>query len=188
MVFLPSLALACLATSIIANNAPSKQRVAYHGCDGMSISWSTPKHISNPRVMYGTSENDLCNSAESRISTTYPTASQYSNHVILSGLQPDTTYYYQVGHGEKVEKRDSAKIPVMSFKTCKQAGDMTPYVAAVVVDLGTMGPLGLSTKVGVGAANPLKPGEVNTIQRLKYQLDDYEFVAHPGDIAYADYW
>jgi hypothetical protein len=65
---------------------------------------------------------------------------------------------------------------------------MTPYVAAVVVDLGTMGPLGLSTKVGAGAANPLKPGEVNTIQRLKYQLDDYEFVAHPGDIAYADYW
>ncbi len=32
----------------------------------------------------------------------------------------------------------------------------------MIGDMGTMGPDGLSTKVGTGAANPLKPGDLNT--------------------------
>ena len=65
---------------------------------------------------------------------------------------------------------------------------MTPYSTAVVVDLGTMGEYGLRQNLPSTIANPLKPGEVNTIQRLIAQSADYEFVIHAGDIAYADYW
>lgn len=183
---LPTLAFALLASTAIAapnggnKNSASKYRVAYHGCDGMAVSWSTPKQVKKPKVKYGTNPDKLNHSAQSSVSTTYPTSSMYANHVVLSGLKPDTTYYYQVAEGKDQKP--------MSFKTCKAAGDMTPYSMGVVVDLGTMGPLGLSTTVGKGAANPLAPGEVNTINRLIDQLDDFEFIAHPGDIAYADYW
>lgn len=54
--------------------------------------------------------------------------------------------------------------------------------------MGTFGPLGLSTTTGVGAANPLEPGEHTTIQTLSQNLDDFAFVVHPGDLSYADYW
>jgi acid phosphatase type 7 len=82
-----------------------------------------------------------------------------------------------------------------------------------VVDLGLMGANGLSTRVGPlggasGAANPLGPHDLNTIQSLleyieyvfRFVFDSafcqvihhvdstYEFVAHWGDIAYADYF
>ncbi len=187
---LRAIAFASLATAVLAGNqksenAPSKYRVAYHGCDGMAVSWSTPQMTSKPQIKYGTSSDSLDQTAESCVSTTYPTSSMYANHVVLSGLQPDTTYYYRVNNGKKGKK---GKNPTMSFKTCKVAGDMTPYSIGTVVDLGTMGPLGLSETVGKGAANPLAPGEINTIQRLIKQLDEFEFIAHPGDIAYADYW
>jgi acid phosphatase type 7 len=46
----------------------------------------------------------------------------------------------------------------------------------------------LTTYVGVGAANPLKPGEVNTIQALANAKSSYDFLWHAGDIVYADYW
>lgn len=49
---------------------------------------------------------------------------------------------------------------------------------AVVVDMGLFGSDGLGTTVGKGAANPLQPGEINTIQRLTSTKDDYEFVVH----------
>jgi hypothetical protein len=65
---------------------------------------------------------------------------------------------------------------------------MTPYSAAVVVDLGTMGQYGLRQNLPPTIANPLPAGQLNTIQRLVAQIDDYDFVMHPGDIAYADYW
>jgi hypothetical protein len=62
---------------------------------------------------------------------------------------------------------------------------MTPYSAAVVVDLGTMGQYGLLPSASSSAYNS---SQMNTIQRLVAQADDYDFVAQPGDFAYADYW
>lgn len=54
--------------------------------------------------------------------------------------------------------------------------------------MGTFGALGLSDHVGIGAANPLKVNEQTTIQSMLKQLDDFDFLLHAGDIAYADYW
>lgn len=85
--------------------------------------------------------------------------------------------YYQVCDG-----------PILSFKTARCAGDMTPYTTAVVVDLGTMGAYGLNEHMPADIGNSLKAGEMNTIQRLVAQSADYDFVIHAGDIAYADYW
>ena len=65
---------------------------------------------------------------------------------------------------------------------------MTPYTVGVVVDMGTFGALGLSTTVGTGAANPLAVNEQTTIAAMTEMINDYEFVVHAGDIAYADYW
>lgn len=54
--------------------------------------------------------------------------------------------------------------------------------------MGTFGPLGLGTTVGTGAANPLGPNEQTTIAALSEMIDNYEFLVHAGDIAYADAW
>ena len=58
----------------------------------------------------------------------------------------------------------------------------------MVGDLGTMGPDGLSTTVGKGANNPLKPGEKTTIESLDSMKTSYEFVWHglsPSDVVSA---
>ncbi|KAG9310505.1 Iron/zinc purple acid phosphatase-like protein C-domain-containing protein [Chiua virens] len=77
-----------------------------------------------------------------------------------------------------------------TFTTAPEAGNETPFTVAVVVDLGLMGADGLSTKVGPhgGAANPLGPTDLNTIQSLIENKDTYDFIAHFGDIAYSDYF
>lgn len=85
--------------------------------------------------------------------------------------------YYQICGGE-----------IQSFTTARCAGDMTPYTTAVVVDLGTMGEYGLRHNLPSDIQNPIPAGDLNTIQRLVAQLEDYEFVVHAGDMAYADYW
>lgn len=75
-----------------------------------------------------------------------------------------------------------------TFRTARIAGDHSPFTVAVVVDMGTFGPLGLSTTTGVGGSNPLKPGEHTTIQTLSQQLSTFDFLVHPGDLGYADAW
>ena len=67
-------------------------------------------------------------------------------------------------------------------------GDTTPFTIAVVVDMGTFGPLGLSTTVGTGAANPLAVNEQTTINALYNSINNYEFLVQAGDMAYADAW
>lgn len=132
-------------------------------------------------VRYGTDKDHLQHKATSDWSTTYDTSWYYTNRVTLSHLKDDTVYYYLIdGEPEGQE--------LHSFKTAKKAGSMDSYTAAVVVDMGTFGHDGLSTVVPPGVGNPLKTGEVNTIQRLKQEIDSYEFVLHPGDISYGDYW
>ena len=46
----------------------------------------------------------------------------------------------------------------------------------------------MSDVVGTGAANPLRVNEQTTIAALTEMIDNYEFMVHAGDIAYADYW
>ncbi|KAH8904301.1 metallo-phosphoesterase [Coniochaeta sp. PMI_546] len=173
------------ASAACAQTMNSQIRVAYHGDSGMMVSWNTFDHVQNPSVRWGLSKSSLNNTASSNVSITYPTSTTYNNHVLISGLQPGTTYFYEPS---PLMNSDSAKI--FNFTTSRRAGDSTPFSVAVVVDLGTMGSKGLTTTAGVGVAdtNVLRPGEQNTIDSLTSSLANFDFLWHPGDIAYADYW
>lgn len=166
-------------------DAAGQIRLAYHSAHGMTVSWNTFDHVDVPKVQWGLSKDNLNNTASSEVSVTYPTSSTYNNHVVLAGLKPDTQYYYipsPLPQGNHVEP--------FTFTTAKAAGAADPFSVAVVVDLGTMGRLGLTTSAGKGVAkeNILKPGEKNTIDSLAAVKSSYDFIWHPGDIAYADAW
>ncbi|KAK0560089.1 hypothetical protein OC861_006416 [Tilletia horrida] len=163
----------------ISNNdtRPSQHRLAYRP-SGMSIGWSTYAKLPRPVVQYGDNPLLLLNFASSNESTTYPTSTVYQNFVNIDNLRPNKKYYYRVWNDNTT----------YSFTTARKVGDTSPFTFAGVVDMGAMGPYGLTTTTGMGAANPLAPGEVNTIQRLQQSKDSYDFIVHPGDIAYADAW
>ncbi|KIJ60135.1 hypothetical protein HYDPIDRAFT_99288 [Hydnomerulius pinastri MD-312] len=168
---------------------PLQQRLAYGGPNGMTVSWSTHAQLETPQVWYGESPSALTNVASGE-TVTYPTSRVYDNHVKISGLKPNTKYWYRTSYQNCP---GCAYRPTDTFTTSRAAGDETPFTVAVVVDLGLMGADGLSTAVGPlggskGAANPLGPNDLNTIQSLLENKDTYEFIAHWGDIAYADYF
>lgn len=150
---------------------PMQVRLAYAGSTGMHVSWNTYSQLESPQVYWGTTANNLCNVACSNTSVTYETSSTYNNHVKISGLEPDTMYYY-------LPQYSSNDTQPYTFRTSRTSGDHTPFVAAVIVDMGTMGGYGLTTHVGEGAANPLDKGEQNTIQSLKKTMSDWEFLWH----------
>lgn len=145
-------------------------RLAYAGNDGMHVSWNTYSHIEQPRVSFGESPNCLDQHVSSNVSVSYHTSTTYNNHVKLTALKPNTRYYYQ-------PQCSNATTPY-HFVTSRVPGDRTSFTAAVVVDMGTMGPLGLSTSVGNGGGNPLKPNDTNTIDSLKNMLQAFDFLWH----------
>ncbi|KAF8968595.1 metallophosphoesterase [Flammula alnicola] len=161
---------------------PVQIRHAYAGSTGMLLSWNTfSKLPAPPTVHYGFKSDFLpfVSSPKNAESVTYPTSLTFNNHVRLTNLFPNTKYFWRPAFANGSS--------IFSFTTSRESGDHTPFTTAVVVDLGLIGPDGLSTTVGKGAANPLAPGEINTIQSLQ-QHDAWDFLWHPGDIAYADYW
>jgi hypothetical protein len=92
----------------------------------------------------------------------------------LTGLKPDTLYYYLPGD---LLKATDTSVP-FSFKTSRSAGDGTPYTVAMFADLGTMGPLGLTTSVGKGGDSMLEVGERNTIEALEAEASSFDFMWH----------
>jgi hypothetical protein len=150
-----------------SNTIPTQIRIAYAGDTGMAVSWNTKQQLSRPVVHYGTGKT-LPHYADSSISTTYQTSTTYNNHVVIGGLCPDTTYNYQPICGTTV----------YSFTTARSAGKGQPFSFAMIGDMGTMGPDGLSTTVGKGAANPLHPGEKTTIDSLLSLQSKYDLVWH----------
>jgi Purple acid Phosphatase, N-terminal domain len=154
----------------------SQTHLAYAGPHGMMVSWNTYEQLTKPTVKYGLTPNNLNFEASSTVSVTYNTSLTYNNHVKITGLHHDTTYYYKP---TEMMESDENTGP-FSFRTSRRKGDTTPYSIAVVVDMGTFGPEGLSTTAGTGVSpnNILQPGEKNTIQSLTDALDDIDFVLH----------
>lgn len=150
------------------NTIPKQIRLAYAGTNGMSVSWNTNQQLPRPSVSFGSSHGRLFRSASSETSITYQSSSTWNNHVTLTGLFPDTKYYYLPLCGNET----------LSFTTAREAGSNVPYKFAMVGDMGTMGKDGLSTTVGTGAANPLRPGDKTTIDSLNSLKSTYDFVWH----------
>jgi acid phosphatase type 7 len=171
--------------SLVIHSEPSNNsqvRLAYAGNTGMYVSWNTFKKLRNPAVIYGLSPSSMNKYASSDVSVTYPTSLTYNNHVKITGLRPDTTYYYlPIGmHEDGTPFHHETTSRPYIFRTSRPAGDGTPYSVAVVIDLGTMGSLGLTTTAGNGVAstNILGPKDNNTIQSLAAVKDSYDFLWH----------
>jgi acid phosphatase type 7 len=159
------------ARCAIANGTvPMQLRLAYAGTPGMTVSWNTYCQLDHPTVFFGEHHDKLTRRATSDVSVTYPTSTTFNNHVKLVGLKPNTRYYYLPVHSNVTAP--------YTFTTAREPGDTTPFSIAFVADLGTMGPDGLTTTTGVGASNPLLPGENNTIQSLAAFQSQYDLVWH----------
>lgn len=183
LIVLAALVAKAAALHVDPNPTTSQIHLAYQGDDGMVVSWNTLDKVSKPTVKYGLSKDKLVYTATSDESVIYKTSESWNNHVALSGLKPDTEYWYMP---EGVLAHEATPGPY-TFKTARPAGSSKPHTAAFVCDLGTMGRLGLGTTAddSVDPNAVLKPGEKNTIDSLTSTIDSYDFVLHPGDLAYA---
>jgi acid phosphatase type 7 len=146
---------------------PFQVRLSYFNATSMGVSWNTNASLSNPTVYFGTGST-LDQSASSSISVTYPSSSTWSNHVVITGLTPNTRYHYEPSCGHRG----------FSFTTAREVGDGHSFKFAMVGDMGTFGPDGLSTTVGTGAKNPLKPGDTTTVDALHNAKTGFDFLWH----------
>lgn len=145
----------------------------------MSIGWNTYSQLAKPCVQYGTSSSHLASQACSPGSITYGTSRTWSNAVTITGLQPATTYYYKIV---------STNSSIDHFLSPRTAGDITAFNMDVVVDLGVYGADGFTTTKRDTIPSIQPALQHSTIGNLAKTVDDYEFVIHPGDFAYADDW
>lgn len=161
----------------------SQQLIMAIGNLAMSVGWNTYTKLNQSCVHYGLSNSSLPSLACSSNSATYDTSRTYSNAVTLTGLKPATTYYYKI---------DSTNSSVEHFFSPRRAGDKTAFNMDVVIDLGVYGADGFTIKQDNTKRDtiPTVQPELNhsTIANLAATVDDYEFIIHPGDFAYADDW
>lgn len=139
--------------------------------------------MKKPCVNYGTSADSLTSQACSDKSETYPTSRTWFSLVTLNDLKPATTYYYKIV---------STNSTVEHFFSPRVAGDKTPFNLNAIIDLGVYGEDGYTIKMDPSKRDtiPSIPPSLNhtTIKRLADTINDYEFIIHPGDLAYADDW
>ncbi|KAK9384810.1 Metallo-dependent phosphatase-like protein [Lipomyces mesembrius] len=144
--------------------------------------------IQNPTVYYGEDVWDL-SSAAMGISITYSSSLTWTNHVkITIGLKPDTTYYYIVSN---TNCYNCSELAPYTFTTARVAGDFTPYTAAIVIDMGVMGPYGNPSRVTIRPSLPTIAIRCSRLPVMLMATIFYGIVSNKiptGDIAYADTW
>lgn len=149
----------------------------------VSIGWNTYTQLNQSCVEYGTSSSKLDKRSCAKGSTTYPSSRTYENVVILDGLTAGITYYYKIV---------STNSSVDHFLSPRSPGDKTPFSINAVIDLGVYGQDGFTIegdKTRKDVIPSIDPSlNHTTIGRLANTVDDYEFIIHPGDFAYADDW
>ncbi|GAB9476420.1 hypothetical protein Gpo141_00013486, partial [Globisporangium polare] len=152
------------------NKLPQQVHLAYAGATagtGMAVSWATFANVADSAVWIGTSATNLELSTSTVSIASYYSEGDYSlfqNHATLSGLTPNTKYYYKVGSASDTTLQSD----VASFTTARSASDATTFDVLVYGDAGD----------GDNSAATIE--YVNT---LGSQVD---FVYHIGDISYAD--
>ncbi|RSL58243.1 hypothetical protein CEP54_007857 [Fusarium duplospermum] len=164
-------------------STPVQQRLSLGGPNSVTIGWNTYSKQTKPCVKYGTSKELLNQEACSDSSITYPTSRTWTNAVKLTDLKPATTYYYKI---------TSTNSSVDEFFSPRTAGDKTPFSINAIIDLGVYGEDGFTINMDQSKRDviPNIQPSLNhtTIGRLASTADDYEFIIHPGDLAYADDW
>ena len=143
----------------------------------MRVHWTTGT-TSTPTVHYGTSVDNLKHTATG-ISKTYRASDMcgppanlslhfhdpgYLHEVLLTGLQPNTKYYFQYGTPGSIFSE------VKTFTSGLQSGDATPYTFITYGDFDITSP----------------PGGETTATLVRKEVEDgASFVMHVGDISYA---
>jgi hypothetical protein len=112
--------------TVDSKDFPVQIRMAFQGPTAMMVSWNTFGKQQQPMVRYGKKVDNLDCHASSDVSVTYPTSLTYNNHVNITGLEPDTMYYY-LPHGSNASEP-------FSFRTARPAGNLNSFTAAIVVD------------------------------------------------------
>ncbi|KAI1261191.1 Metallo-dependent phosphatase [Xylariaceae sp. FL1019] len=162
---------------------PVQQRIAIIGPNAIAIGWNTYQKTAKPCVQYGTASDSLTLQACSTDSVTYPTSRTYANSVTLSGLKPAATYYYKI---------TSTNSTVDHFLSPRPAGDIGSFSLNAVIDLGVYGADGYTIAQDKAKRDTIPSIDPSlnhtTIGRLANTINDYEFIVHPGDLAYADDW
>jgi len=130
---------------------------------GISVRWNTDT-AANAKVSYGTAPNALTQTVNFATSAT-------AHDIRLSGLTPDTTYYYSVGTSTKTHAGGDA---TYKFKTAPLVGTVKPVRIWVLGDSGTGGD-------GTGRAESVRDGYYNS---PLYQDPDLWLML--GDNAYND--
>lgn len=143
---------------------------------GINIHYQTPFGLGvAPSVKWGTSSKNL-NHLTSGQSHTYDRTppcslaavtqcSQFFHEVQIAGLNPDTTYYYQIPAAN-----GTTASHVLSFTTARAAGDPKEFTVGVLNDMGY-----------TNAAGTYK-------QLVKAVHEGLAFAWHGGDLSYADDW
>ncbi|KAJ3539590.1 hypothetical protein NM208_g5424 [Fusarium decemcellulare] len=164
-------------------STPVQQRLSLNGPNSVTIGWNTYAQQDKPCVKYGTSRGTLDKEACSDQSLTYPTSRTWANAVTLADLNPATNYYYKITSGNS---------SVEQFFSPRTAGDTTPFAVNAIIDLGVYGQDGFTINMDESKRDliPTVQPSLNhtTIGRLASTFNDYEFIIHPGDLAYADDW
>ncbi|KAN0034532.1 hypothetical protein ACTFIV_001052 [Dictyostelium citrinum] len=156
----------------------------------MMISWFTNGKVGDAIVQFSVSKSDLVHYSTNTNngvitvngkSTPFSTWKGYSNSVVLTGLLPKTTYYYQCGGSTSNILSQINHFTTSNFPTTTTGGknvkstnsvlnnEVTPFTAAVYADMGYGG------------------GYNNTVKVIEENLSKYSLILHIGDIAYADY-
>jgi len=162
LVVLACTALFTLTAAQTNDSTPIQQRIALQP-NGMTVSWSTVGPIDAvPSVAYWT------NSSKQQMSATgvthhYVPSISWFHHVVLNGLSPSTTYYWQVTSPADVNST------VLSFTTAPKVGSHMPFTVSINGDMGLV-------------------NEDNTVATMKEWVDRIDLFWHVGDLAYADDW
>lgn len=139
--------------------------------NGVNIHYQTPFGLGEaPAVHWGTHPNRLLytNTGSSRTYDRTPPCSevvvtqcsQFFHDVQLSGLKPDTTYYYQIPAANGTTASQT-----LSFKTARAAGEGKAFSIAVLNDMGYTNAQG-------------------TFAQLNKASDELAFAWHGGDLRY----
>ncbi len=124
----------------------------------MTIMWLTDSP-GNSRVVYGLTPSNLDQTATHPASTTH--------HIVtITGLAPDTTYYYAVGSTEVLYAGGCGQ---HYFKTSPPVGSPTPFTSWIIGDSGGFTPMQFSVRNAMLDATGADPPEL---------------CLHMGDIAY----
>ncbi|UPR04049.1 metallophosphatase [Chloropicon primus] len=168
-------------SSTSPGGGPSLVRLAFAGSDevgqptGVSVSWSTgpkPKDLKSV-VLLGTEQGNLTLRVESTApgsQVTYLAGGTTHHHVEVTGLEPDTTYYYRCGDDSSGD--DSSMLSEEhSFRTAPDVrAGAKGFTVAVWGDMGA-GNCSQKTREMMQALSP-----------------SVDFAWHLGDIAYQDDW